>query len=161
MSQRKGGHASAPDADDFDDLLETLAELEDEARIDEFLRGLPTPVARRIFDAWRWQAHKGQREPEGDWRVWLLMAGRGFGKTLAGARWVHARARAEPVATRFEAGRAKFAGRFPALEDELAGMSWGGDYSGPTPSPDRADAMVWAMTELMRPPRVEPRIRML
>ena len=69
-------------------------------------------------------------------------------------------ARAEPVAALFEAGRAKLAGRFPELEDELAGLTYGGGYQGPGRSPDRADAMVWAMSELARP-RAEPRIRSL
>jgi phage terminase large subunit-like protein len=81
-------------------------------------------------------------------------------------RTVHARvgkaARAEPVAGLFEAGRARFAGAFPELEDELAGMTIAGGYEGPGRSPDRADAMVWAMTELMLGrPRGEPRVRML
>ena len=58
-------------------------------------------------------------------------------------------ARAEPVAALFEKGRAKFTGAFPDLEDELAGMIAGGGYEGPGRSPDRADAMVWAVTELM------------
>jgi len=66
-------------------------------------------------------------------------------------------ARAEPIAARFENGRAKLAGRFPALEDELAGLTAGGGYQGPGRSPDRADAMVWAMTELTAP-RGEPRL---
>ena len=69
-------------------------------------------------------------------------------------------ARAEPVAARFETGRAKLAGCFPELEDELAGLTYGGGYQGPGRSPDRADAMVHAMTELVRP-RAEPRIRAL
>jgi phage terminase large subunit-like protein len=68
--------------------------------------------------------------------------------------------RAEPIAALFETGEAKFAGRFPALEDELAGMTAAGLYQGPGRSPDRADAMVWAMTELSRP-KPEPRIRTL
>jgi phage terminase large subunit-like protein len=68
-------------------------------------------------------------------------------------------ARAEPVAAAFESGKAKLAGRFPELEDELAGLKAGGDYEGPSGSPDRADAMVWAMTALMGPPRPEPRVR--
>lgn len=55
-------------------------------------------------------------------------------------------------------GEAKFAGRFPALEDELAGLTTGGRYQGPGGSPDRADAMVWAMTALLAAPRAEPRI---
>jgi len=71
-------------------------------------------------------------------------------------------ARAEPVAALFEAKRARFAGGFPELEDELAGLIAGGGYEGPGRSPDRADAMVWAMTELMLGKRrAEPRIRQL
>jgi phage terminase large subunit-like protein len=70
-------------------------------------------------------------------------------------------ARAEPVAALFETGEAKLAGRFPALEDELAGMISGGRYEGPGGSPDRADAMVWAMAELMRGARRGPSVRFL
>lgn len=33
-------------------------------------------------------AHEGQEAPAGDWRNWVIMAGRGFGKTRAGAEWV-------------------------------------------------------------------------
>jgi phage terminase large subunit-like protein len=68
-------------------------------------------------------------------------------------------ARAEPVAALFESGRARFAGGFPDLERELCGLTTGGGYCGPGRSPDRADAMVWAMTELMLGrARAEPRI---
>jgi phage terminase large subunit-like protein len=71
-------------------------------------------------------------------------------------------ARAEPVAARFERGTAKLAGRFPELEDELAGLTYGGGYQGPGRSPDRADAMVWALTELIvKPQRPMPRVRRL
>jgi len=79
---------------------------------------------------------------------------------------VHARfgkgRRAEPVATWFERGKAKFAGAFPELEDELAGLTIGGGYEGPGRSPDRADAMVWAMTELLgKKERPMPRVTQL
>ncbi|HEV2865366.1 MAG TPA: ATP-binding protein, partial [Allosphingosinicella sp.] len=70
-------------------------------------------------------------------------------------------ARAEPIAALFERGKAKFAGTFPELEDELAGLASGGGYCGPGRSPDRGDAMVWALTELMKPQRGGPRIRAL
>jgi phage terminase large subunit-like protein len=69
-------------------------------------------------------------------------------------------ARAEPIAALFESKRARLAGRFPELEDELAGLLIGGDYAGPGRSPDRADAMVWAMTALARPVR-EPRATLI
>jgi phage terminase large subunit-like protein len=70
-------------------------------------------------------------------------------------------ARAEPVALRFEAGRAFLAGSFPKLEDQMAGMIAGGEYEGPGRSPDRADAMVWAMTELGETRSGLPRVRSL
>ena len=39
------------------------------------------------FEFW---AHQGQFAPQAEgWRVWLMMAGRGFGKTRAGAEWIH------------------------------------------------------------------------
>ena len=65
-------------------------------------------------------------------------------------------ARAEPIALRFETKRARLAGSFPALEDELAAFTCAG-YEGEG-SPDRADAMVWAMSELFEKRRAEPRI---
>ncbi|WP_394196796.1 DNA-packaging protein [Litoreibacter albidus] len=38
-----------------------------------------------LFDFW---AHPHQRPPAGDWRSWVIMGGRGAGKTRAGAEWV-------------------------------------------------------------------------
>lgn len=77
-------------------------------------------------------------------------------------RLVHASkgkaARAEPVAALYEAGRVRHAGQFPALEDQLCGLVAGGRYDGPGRSPDRADALVWALTELVLKPRVQPRV---
>lgn len=71
-------------------------------------------------------------------------------------------ARAEPVAMLYEAGRVFHVGPKPALEDELAGLILGGSYEGPGRSPDRADALVWAITELLLGRRsAEPGIRKL
>lgn len=76
---------------------------------------------------------------------------RGAGLVLP-VKLVHATrgkvARAEPVAALYEAGRVRHVGAFPALEDELCGLIAGGGYDGPTRSPDRADALVYALTEL-------------
>jgi len=80
-------------------------------------------------------------------------------------RLVHASlgksARAEPIALKFEAGKAFLAGAFPELEAELCGMVAGGGYEGPGRSPDRADAMVWAMTVLGETRSGVPRVRRL
>jgi phage terminase large subunit-like protein len=55
------------------------------------------------------------------------------------------RARAEPVAALYEQGRVAHCGAFPMLEEEMMGL--GSDAL--SHSPDRADALVWALTDLM------------
>ena len=50
-----------------------------------------------IADQWEFCARDAQQPVRyGDWRVWLMMAGRGFGKTRSGAEWVDAMARDTP-----------------------------------------------------------------
>jgi predicted phage terminase large subunit-like protein len=44
-------------------------------------------VASARFD-WRARARPDQLAPEGEWRVWLILAGRGWGKSRSGAEWV-------------------------------------------------------------------------
>ena len=48
------------------------------------------------FVAWRDIAREKQLPPDGDWLIWLLMTGRGFGKTRSGAEWVIERAMSYP-----------------------------------------------------------------
>lgn len=66
--------------------------------------------------------------------------------------------RAEPIAALYEQGRCHHVGSFPALEDQMTLMTAQG-YLGDR-SPDRLDALVWAMTELfpamIRPERPKP-----
>ena len=75
-------------------------------------------------------------------------------------------ARAEPVAALYEQGRVFHAAAMPQLEDQMALMATDG-FKG-RGSPDRVDALVWALTELMidpardfRPPGDPPRVRMI
>ncbi|MCI4589863.1 terminase family protein [Sphingobium sp. BYY-5] len=68
-------------------------------------------------------------------------------------------ARAEPVAALYEAGRVAHRGAFPELEDQMCGLLAGGGYVGPGRSPDRADALVWGLSELMLGRRGEARVR--
>ncbi len=79
----------------------------------------------------------------------------------APVRAVHAsrskRARAAPVAALYEQGRVVHCGSFPQLEEEL--MALGAADGGP--SPDRADALVWAVTDLLLGPQSAPRLRVL
>jgi len=60
--------------------------------VDGLARKLPDKLDQGERDVvltnWPMWARASQLPPEGDWRVWLIMAGRGFGKTRAGAEWV-------------------------------------------------------------------------
>lgn len=73
-------------------------------------------------------------------------------------RAVHAtrgkQARAEPVAALYEQGRVSHVGGFPELEDEMCSVIGAAGMS-----PDRLDALVWAVTDLMLRRQGEPRVR--
>jgi phage terminase large subunit-like protein len=76
-------------------LLRRLARAPLEVRTKIWSELSPSDV-RAFTYAWDWQAHDNQQEPPGDWRVWLLLAGRDFGKTRTGAEWVLEQARSMP-----------------------------------------------------------------
>jgi len=61
--------------------------------------------------------------------------------------------RAEPIAALYEQGKVHHVGLFPNLEDEMC--SWVPGMK----SPNRLDALVWALTELMLDSAPEPRVR--
>jgi phage terminase large subunit-like protein len=60
--------------------------------------------------------------------------------------------RAEPIAALYEQGKVSHAGSFPDLEDEMT------EWTPGDKSPNRIDAMVWALTELMLPKKGKLRI---
>jgi phage terminase large subunit-like protein len=126
-------------------------------------RGLgPIAWARRAADlARRWKVDKVVAEAnQGGEMVSTMLA---MAECPAPVRLVHARlskrARAEPVAALYEQGKVRHAGTFAALEEEM--LALGGDGNDLTHSPDRADAMVWAITELMLERRAQPRLSIL
>ena len=53
-------------------------------------RGLREREAARLTYNWSLHARDSQLPPEGDWDTWMILAGRGFGKTRTGAEWVRA-----------------------------------------------------------------------
>ncbi len=70
-------------------------------------------------------------------------------------------ARAEPVAALYASGKVRHSANLPQLEDQMCGLLVAGDYAGPGRSPDRADALVWALFELMLGPAANPSVRTL
>lgn len=121
------------------------------------MRGGPLDWARAAVSAYdRWGADR-------------IIAERNFGGALVESNIRGARpnvpvklvtasrgkvARAEPVAGLYEQGRVVHHGRLVDLEDQLMQFSQAG-YQG-AKSPDRADAMVWGLTELMLEQQVAP-----
>jgi phage terminase large subunit-like protein len=99
-------------------------------------------VAMRAFDEFKADRIVAEGNQGGDMVAHVLRTA----WADAPIRIVHASrgkvARAEPVAALYEQGRVSHVGAFPLLEDQLTGWSPGG------PSPDRLDALVWALTEL-------------
>lgn len=70
------------------------------------------------------------------------------------------RLRAEPVAALYEQGRIRHVGLFPELEDQMRAFGAAGLTPGSGRSPDRLDALVWAITDLLlTAPPPAPRVR--
>jgi phage terminase large subunit-like protein len=110
------------------------------------LRSDPTTVARRVVDAYHDLAADRvavEANNGGDWIPALINAI----DPAVRVETVHAtrgkQLRAQPVAGLYEQGRVQHVGQFPALEDQLC--SWTPDDKD---SPDRLDALVWAVTAL-------------
>lgn len=61
--------------------MSLLDDDERRALLDEF------PPETFYHEWWYW-ARPNQLPPPGDWRLWLILAGRGFGKTRTGVEWV-------------------------------------------------------------------------
>lgn len=92
-------HGSCPEFDPADPLAHLRALDPKEYRLEHFTC-LPANVGWRMLDAlpasaikswyfdWSFWARSHQKPPTGDWRTWLLLGGRGCGKTRAGAEWV-------------------------------------------------------------------------
>ena len=53
-------------------------------------RASPRRLSTRLNYFWPLYARDSQLPPDGDWDTWLILAGRGFGKTRTGAEWVRA-----------------------------------------------------------------------
>lgn len=104
---------------------------------------------------WAVWARRAQLPPAGAWQVWLILAGRGFGKTRAGAEWVQAIARqdgearialvaaslaeARTVMVEGESGLRRIAplGQQPRFESSLRRLTW----------PSGAQAMLFSAAE--------------
>lgn len=75
-----------------DEALSQAERMATNPALGAWLASLSLDALERVQKLWSFWERPGQRMPEGDWRIWLVMAGRGFGKTRMGAEWVRAAA---------------------------------------------------------------------
>ena len=71
--------------------LSVAASLASHPQREAILKSLTPKQAEELHWEWRFWARPEQIAPEGDWSTWLALAGRGWGKTEAGAQWVRER----------------------------------------------------------------------
>lgn len=76
-------------------LAQILASLSDEER-EEYLGTLEPEVLAALKYNWEFWARPNQLPPEGNWNTWLVLAGRGFGKTRMGSEWIRKKAKENP-----------------------------------------------------------------
>lgn len=91
-----GSSPPRPPADWTDSLAAWLASQSREVR-EDYLEGLGPREREALTRDWRFIGRKNQQMPVGDWTVWLLLAGRGYGKTRTGAETTQAEIRAGRV----------------------------------------------------------------
>jgi len=58
---------------------------------DRLIAALTPAEAHALLYEWAFWARPNQLPPDGEWRVWLVLAGRGFSKTRTGAEMIRAR----------------------------------------------------------------------
>ena len=71
----------------------SLASL-DSAKREAALAGISPADAAELLARWDFWARPDQLPPRGAWRTWLILAGRGWGKSRTGAEWVRAEVKA-------------------------------------------------------------------
>lgn len=111
--------------------LDCLMEAESD-EVGAFIAQLSDNECREWQWDWNVWGRRTQLAPQGDWRVWLVMAGRGFGKTRLGAEWVRERAEADPEARIALVGASLHEARSVMVEGESGLLSIGAPWRRPT-----------------------------
>ena len=73
-------------------LIKSIASLPEQERIN-LLNSLTEEEAQELLYDWEFWARPKQLAPPGDWLTWLILTGRGWGKTRTAAEWINKCAR--------------------------------------------------------------------
>ncbi len=107
--------------------------------VDDFVnQSMFARLASALDDDWIAKARPEQLQPSGDWwTIWLILAGRGFGKTRAGAEWVRGLAEAATVHRIALVGPTASDVRDTLIEGESGILNICPDWNRPTYEPSK------------------------
>jgi len=131
---------------------------------DESGKFRPEEWARRaisLFDTYQADAVVAEVNQGGD-MVEAIIRAEARGRTVPVRKVTATRAkhiRAEPVAALYEQGKIRHADDFPSLVDQCCAFTIGFDRKAQGYSPDRVDALVWALTDLFPQMVTRPEIK--
>ena len=91
-------------------LSRSLTVLSELGLLELFLKSLSPPMRRWVHRFWLIRARPDQLPPEGDWTAWLVLGGRGAGKTRTGAEWVRSLVHGKIAGGGMTAGRIALVG---------------------------------------------------
>lgn len=113
--------------------MKSLAELRDMPSADfaAWVRRIDDNKAAPLLTDWSWWCRSDQCPPGGDWHVWMLLAGRGFGKTRTGAEWIRGYAEANPGARIALVAASLHEGRQVMIEGESGLLAIAPDHDRP------------------------------
>lgn len=111
----------------------------------EFLQSLSADELLALEHDWTFWARDDQLPPPGEWRIWLALAGRGWGKTRVGAEWVCEVAAEAPNLRGALIGRTAADVRGTMVEGESGILAVAKPWFRPTWQPSYGDAgrLIW------------------
>ena len=92
-----------------------------------FLESLDAEEIAALENDWLFTARPEQLQPDGNWRIWLIQSGRGWGKTRTGAEWVHMMAMTNPGIRIALVARTAADARDVMVEGQSGILACGGD----------------------------------
>lgn len=107
------------------------------ARKIAIVRTLTDEEAARLFYTWEAWARDKQLPPPGQWTIWVILAGRGFGKTRSGAQWIIGRAARNPTARIALVGRTAADVRDVMVEGESGILAYSPPWFRPVYQPSK------------------------
>lgn len=101
-------------------------------------------ITAELIESWEFNARHSQLPPEGEWKIWALITGRGFGKNWVMSKWLHREVAKYPGKTFFIAGRTKEDVRKTTVQSSESGILTLQDPDNPCEYQHHLSQVKWA-----------------